>query len=113
MRRSPRTVRPTPAGACRWPRCWGDWDSLRERRCEARRWPAGLLVKARDGYTVLFSLGELDAKLGAAPAIVATTCDGKTIDASDGPFRLIVPQDQRPARSVRQVERLAVVDLAG
>jgi hypothetical protein len=71
----------------------------------------GVLVTARDGYRVLFSLGELDASLGAVGAIVATRCDGKPLDEADGPFRLIVPKDGRPARSVRQLESLAVVDL--
>lgn len=81
---------------------------------ESLRGPAlarGVLVLARDGYRVLFSLGELDPMLGAAPAILATRCDDKPIAGKDGPLRLIVPQDKRPARSVRQVESFAIVDL--
>lgn len=68
----------------------------------------GIVARARDGYTVLFSIGELDAMLGGSKAIVATKCDGKAIPAEDGPYRLVVPGEQRAARSVRQLESLTV-----
>jgi hypothetical protein len=66
----------------------------------------GIMVRARDGYAVLFSLGELDPGTGAEPAIIATQCDGKQIGPEEGPYRLVVPNDKRPARSVRQVESI-------
>lgn len=68
----------------------------------------GIVVRARDGYTVLFSIGELDTMLGASKAIVATKCDGKALSAEDGPYRLAVPGEQRAARSVRQLESLTI-----
>jgi hypothetical protein len=66
----------------------------------------GIMVHARDGYAVLFSLGELDPGTGAEPAIIATQCDGKQIGPDEGPYRLVLPNDKRPARSVRQVESI-------
>jgi hypothetical protein len=66
----------------------------------------GIVVHARDGYAVLFSLGELDPATGAEPAIIATQCDGKPIGPEEGPYRLVLPGDKRPARSVRQVESI-------
>lgn len=69
----------------------------------------GIIVHARDDYAVLFSLGELDAGLGGEPAVIATRCEGRTIDAHDGPYRLILPADERPARSVRQVDGIELV----
>lgn len=71
----------------------------------------GIVARARDGYAVLFSIGELDAMLGAGKAIVATRCGGKAIPAADGPFRLVVPGEQRAARSVRQLREIKVVQL--
>lgn len=68
----------------------------------------GIVAKARDGYTVLFSIGELDTMLGASKAIVATKCEGKALAAEDGPYRLLVPGEQRAARSVRQLESLTI-----
>ncbi len=63
-------------------------------------------LRARDGYVVLLSLGELDATLGGEPAIIATRCDGKATDTKDGLYRLIMPSDKRPARAVRQLESI-------
>lgn len=65
-----------------------------------------LVADAADGYRVVFSLGEIDAKLGHTPVLVADRCDGKPLAASDGPIRLVVPGDARGARSVRQLTRL-------
>lgn len=67
-----------------------------------------VIAKGRDGYAVRFSLGELDAMLGASKAIVATQCDGKPLNETDGPHRLVVPGEQRAARSVRQLESLTI-----
>lgn len=67
-----------------------------------------VVVRARDGYEVAFSLGELDLTLGAQPAIVATRCNGAALEAGDGPFRLILPADKRPARSVRMVTGISL-----
>ena len=68
----------------------------------------GLRVRGRDGYEVLFSLGELDPSIGNTSAVIATECDGAPLDAKDGPLRLIVPRDHRPARSVRQLDSLEI-----
>jgi hypothetical protein len=68
----------------------------------------GIIARARDGYTVLFSIGELDVMLGASKAIIASRCDGKAISPEDGPYRLVVPGERRAARSVRQLESLTV-----
>jgi DMSO/TMAO reductase YedYZ molybdopterin-dependent catalytic subunit len=70
-----------------------------------------LLVEARDGYQVVFSLGELDPDLAGSRVIVADRRDGKPLLIQQGPMRLVVATDKRPARSVRMVERLHIVRL--
>jgi len=70
-----------------------------------------LLAEARDGYEVVFSLGELDPELAGARVIVADRRDGRPLPAQQGPIRLVVTTDKRPARSVRMVEKLHVVRL--
>jgi len=70
-----------------------------------------LLVEARDGYEVVFSLGELDPELAGTRVIVADRHDGRPLAAQQGPIRLVVASDNRPARSVRMVEKLHVVRL--
>ncbi|WP_426167536.1 molybdopterin-dependent oxidoreductase [Sandarakinorhabdus sp. DWP1-3-1] len=68
-----------------------------------------IVAEATDGYRVVFSLGEIDAKLGNAAIIVADRCDGRPLAAADGPLRLVVPGEARAARSVRALARLQAV----
>jgi len=65
-------------------------------------------IRASDGYRVTFSLGELDESLGAHQVLLADRCEGAALSAEDGPWRLLVPADGRPARSARQVEWIGV-----
>lgn len=68
-----------------------------------------VVVEARDGYLVAFTLGELDPLLGKAEVVQADRCNGAMLDAEDGPFRLAVAGDTRGARSVPQVVTLQLV----
>ena len=70
-----------------------------------------VLAGAKDGYQVVFSLGELDPDLSRSRIIVADRADGKPIDDGHGPFRIVSPQDTRGARSIRMLQRLEVVRL--
>ncbi len=82
---------------------------------EALRGPAlatMVVADAADGYRTVFSLGELDAKLGNRQVLVADRCNGKPLAAADGPVRLVVPGEARAARSVRQLTRLQAVVVA-
>jgi hypothetical protein len=68
------------------------------------------VIGARDGYRAAFSLAELDPSLGGREVVLTNRCNGAALDADDGPWRLIVPGEARPARWVRQVESIRVVD---
>jgi DMSO/TMAO reductase YedYZ molybdopterin-dependent catalytic subunit len=68
-----------------------------------------VLAEAKDGYAVVFGLGELDPDLGGTRVIVADRRDGKPLFEYQGPVRLVVPADKQGARSVRMLERLEVV----
>jgi hypothetical protein len=59
----------------------------------------------------VFTVGELDHLLGNAPVIVADKCDGVTLPEADGPVRLVAAGDRRGARSVRQLDRLNIVEI--
>lgn len=65
-----------------------------------------ILVDARDGYRVVFSITELAPVFGDAVVVLADRRNGQPLSAKEGPYRLIVPNDKRPARSVRQVTSL-------
>lgn len=79
------------------------------------RGPALLLVvvaEARDGYAVAYSLAELSPDLGARRGIVALEQDGQPLGEKDGPLRIVLEGDKRPARWIRQLERLRIVRVA-
>jgi DMSO/TMAO reductase YedYZ molybdopterin-dependent catalytic subunit len=64
---------------------------------------------AEDGYSVVFSLAELDSGIGDSGVLVADTLNGEPIPDKLGPLRLIVPHDKRPARWVRMLRTITVV----
>lgn len=73
---------------------------------EALRGPAlksWVLVRSSDGYGVVLSLGEVDPALSGGRIILADTDNGVALPPEDGPVRLVVDGDTRPARSARQV----------
>lgn len=70
-----------------------------------------IVARAADGYSVLFSLGEIDPRLGNDQIILADRCDGKSLDADTGPYRLAIPGDKRGARSVRQLIAIEILSI--
>ena len=65
-------------------------------------------VTGRDGYQAVFAMAELDPTLGGRQVILVDHENGAALAEADGPWRLVVPDDQRPARWVRQVARITV-----
>jgi hypothetical protein len=68
-----------------------------------------VIAGAKDGYRAAFSLAELDESVGGEAAFVCDKQDGKPLAETDGPLRLVVPSDKRPARWVRMLTTLEVV----
>ncbi len=66
-------------------------------------------VEASDGYQVVFALAELDKDFTDRTIILATIMDGKPLAAGDGPFRIIVQDEKKPARCIKQVTGIKVV----
>jgi len=67
-----------------------------------------VIITAADGYRAAFSLAELAPDLGGRAVLVADRRDGQPLDSAEGPLRLVVPDDKRPTRWVRQVTRIDV-----
>jgi hypothetical protein len=67
-----------------------------------------VVATGSDGYKVVFSLAEVDPSFHPGNVLVADTMNGKPLDAHTGPFRLVVTEDQRPARGVRNLVSLEV-----
>lgn len=78
-------------------------DARLEQRLRGAALKTYVVVRAADGYVVVFSLAEIDPAMSPTVVILADEADGAPLSAEEGPLRLIVEGDARPARSVRQV----------
>jgi hypothetical protein len=67
-----------------------------------------LLVSASDGYHAVFAIAEVDPAFTDRVVLLAYRRDGKPLSAAEGPFRLIVPEDKRHARWVRNLTSLSI-----
>lgn len=70
-----------------------------------------VLVEAADDYRVVFSLAELDAGFEDSSILLADTLDGAPLAANQGPFKLVAPHEKRPARWVKMVKSISVVQV--
>jgi hypothetical protein len=66
-----------------------------------------VLAGGTDGYAVALSLAEADPDFHANQILVADLLDGKPL-GKNGPFQLVVPDDKRPARWVRNLNSISV-----
>lgn len=62
-----------------------------------------LVATGSDGYVAVIALAEADPSFHSGDVIVADSMDGKPLDERSGPFKLVVTEDKRPARWVRNL----------
>jgi hypothetical protein len=65
-----------------------------------------LVASGADGYEVVIALAEVDPSFHTGEVLVADTMNGQPLDAKSGPFKLVVTEDKRPARWVRNLASL-------
>jgi len=70
-----------------------------------------LLVEAADGYRVVIALPELDPAFTDKQIVLAFLQDGKPLGEKQGPYRIVIPDEKRMARWVRQVTTLKIVEV--
>lgn len=68
-----------------------------------------VLIKAVDGYEVIFSLPEVDPEFTGQTIILAYEVDGSPLPKGDGPFRIVAPNDKKPARWIRELNSIKVL----
>jgi hypothetical protein len=72
-----------------------------------------VVVSGRDGYSVIFSLAELEEATGATSnVLIADNVDGKPLTEKEAPLQFVVPSDRRPERFVRMVTKITVGTMA-
>lgn len=67
-----------------------------------------VVVRATDGYEVLFTLPEIDPDFATRTILLADSVDGAPLPAGVGPYRVVVPGEKKPARWVREVNAIEV-----
>jgi hypothetical protein len=68
-----------------------------------------LLVEAADGYRAVIAMPELDPAFTDKQIMLAFLRDGKPLGEKEGPYRIVIPNEKRMARWVRQVTTLKIV----
>lgn len=67
-----------------------------------------VVATATDGYRVVYALAEFDADFAERHALLADARDGAPLDEGEGPLRLVLPDEARQARWVRQLTSLEI-----
>lgn len=67
-----------------------------------------VIVKAVDGYEVLYALPEIDPEFTTRTIILADSVDGAPLAKGVGPYRMVVPGEKKPARWIREVKSIDV-----
>jgi hypothetical protein len=67
-----------------------------------------VVAEGRDGYKVVFSIGEVSTDVHDGAVLLADSVDGKPI-TQNGPFQIVCSGDKRPARWVRNVVAIRVM----
>jgi hypothetical protein len=70
-----------------------------------------VLATGRDGYAVVYTLTEMDTAFSNGDLLLADKANGAPLPDTQGPFRIVATQDKKPARSLRMLERIDVVQL--
>jgi len=72
-----------------------------------------VIVRAADGYRALFSLAETDPLFRERTLLLCYRKNGGLLPDKEGPLRLVVADEKRHARWVRQVTTIELGSVAG
>jgi hypothetical protein len=70
-----------------------------------------VMVRARDGYAVAFTLADFDEAYTDRTIFLADREDGNPLSETTGPLRLIIPDDKKASRWARMVTKIEVFDV--
>lgn len=69
-----------------------------------------VVAEGTDHYSVLFALAEVDPTIHTGDVVVADSVDGHSL-GKDGAFKLVSTEERRPARWVRNLTQIAVINV--
>ncbi len=67
---------------------------------------AYVVVEGTDGYKAVFSITEFSAEFTDRVVLIADQRDGAALSKNEGPFQIIVPDDKKHGRWVRNVKSI-------
>ncbi len=70
-----------------------------------------LIVEAADNYRAVFAMLEVEPDFTDKIVLLADARDGKPLSKDEGTFRLVVPDEKKQARWVRQVVALKIMSV--
>lgn len=70
----------------------------------------GIVAEGTDNYDVLYALAEVDPSIHAGEVIVADSVDDHKLE-KDGAFKMVSTEEKRPARWVRNLASITVVEV--
>jgi hypothetical protein len=70
----------------------------------------GVVATGTDHYSVLYALAEVDPSIHTGDVIVADSVDGQKL-GKDGAFKMVSTEERRPARWVRNLAEISVVEV--
>jgi hypothetical protein len=76
-----------------------------------KRLASCLLVEAADGYRVVIALPEVDPGFTDKQILLVDKRETHPLDDKEGPYRIVIPDEKRMARWVRQVKTLKIVEV--
>jgi hypothetical protein len=70
----------------------------------------GIVAEGTDHYSVLFAIAETDPTIHTGDIVVADQMNGQKLD-KDGAFKLVSSEEKRPARWVRNLASISIVEV--
>ncbi len=70
----------------------------------------GVVAEGTDHYGVLYALAEIDPSIHTGDVIVADSMDGQKL-GKDGIFKIVSTEEKRPARWVRNLASITVMEV--
>jgi hypothetical protein len=69
-----------------------------------------IMVRADDGYTICFSMGELLPQVGKRAVWLALDRNGKPLSEAEAPVELLSTDDEKPSRWVHNIASITLLD---
>jgi hypothetical protein len=79
-------------------------------KVKGRLFMTAVIAEGTDNYRVLYSLAEVDPAIHTGDVIVADSVDGQKL-GKDGAFKMVSTEERRPARWVRNLTHISVVEV--